>query len=1274
MKKRVLAIMLACLMLVSLLPMGALAAGEELECPGKGKNHYLNECPAEYVETINPTCGDEKSFGYDLYICLECGDYFAANFVQGNKNEKHDYVLVEDKDGYCAEYKCSKCGHVDEEKGHDWADATCDAPKTCKVCGKTDGKPAGHKWGDAPSSILVDPNEATFESGWAEYTCSVCKETKTVEILAHKCEEKLVKVEAKAATCVENGNIEHYACSVCDRLFAYNKDGKLVEVTADDVTITGKHSVPTKTVEGTKNFEGYLYGYTAGTLTFVSTYAGYVETDNFYLEVIPGESYTLKLSNGSAYYFWSTDYDSENDLWLTEVKYTAVVEDSSKIKVTEADCDSTGLKEYTCTVCKEEVKEVLPVAHEWIIDHEVEAGCDTYGYIVYVCELCGENKFEVLKPAGHSERPADATYYGPTCTENGYYVWACTKCGWAQEEVPGTALGHDLKTVVVESTCTTYGYTYTYCCRVLEDYYGEGYDAGCQDYRYIGVISTTIPFDVNGDNKIDKGETKEISINLGEMLPIVEYKIHTDAGFSKTNHAEPANAVAVIKEPTCTTAGIKAFWCANCSKDVVEIIPALGHKKAEKPVTVPATCQSKGYVAYLCTVCGQIAELVEELTYTNEVIYSSLAEIQAQHVDKHGNSTLACTGQWLPDDFDGCPNVGMTRWECSLCKEVMLVKGEHVAPANLPDRYIVKSYTLNPMENYVQVQNPLFGYEGKLSYTVSLSGVAADEYELMVMPDGSEGLGAELDVLYIYASFYVWNPSASITVTLYFEAVDQFKAAAPTCDMNGWTAQFYCTQCGAFVESETYEVLETDKDGKPTKELHPELKALGHDKVVLVEAIKDTCTTVGRTEGWFCKTCGYEEKSVEVDNIKGHALVAADGTPFSVDPISGVYCVCANGCGYEAILDFNRICDHDWVLDRKASSASTCTKAGADVYICSVCGGKKVVELELAAHVNKAGEIILACSETPEDRKCVNCETEIKYNGKGHEIVSTVYEANCLHPAYLMVTCACVGCDYAVAYEYGEPTGHAWKWEAYVKDEKTGVIVGGAYRCETCGKTEIRSLNNIAFSFSIENAANAKGEITDGSLVKVTVAVTGKADSVWGFKFDVPFSSNMTLVKTNYCVDVSDEFVIYGNSNTDKDTKESWITIAGNANGSADVAIDGTLKLVELYFVVDQDVPGVVSVDVENVEVLNYKGEVVGFIAEGEEAKTVALMDVNVDGKLDMSDILATYKLIVDGKYAAAADIDKNGVVEAADLQAMYKYLIGAKTYAATRKTGIAAV
>ena len=149
--------------------------------------------------------------------------------------------------------------------------------------------------------------------------------------------------------------------------------------------------------------------------------------------------------------------------------------------------------------------------------------------------------------------------------------------------------------------------------------------------------------------------------------------------------------------------------------------------------------------------------------------------------------------------------------------------------------------------------------------------------------------------------------------------------------------------------------------------------------------------------------------------------------------------------------------------------------------------------------------------------------------------------------------------------------------------------------------------------------------------------------------------------------------MIYGQANSIKDGAQ-WVTVAGNANGSADVAINGTLKLVELYFVVDQDLPGTVSVDLENVQLLNFKGEEIGFIATGAEAKTVALMDVDKNGVIDMADILAAYKLILDGKYNAAADIDKNGVIEAADLQAMYKYLIGAKTYAATRKTGIAAV
>ncbi len=39
---------------------------------------------------------------------------------------------------------CSRCGEKQKAKGHQWADATCTAPKTCSICGETTGEPLGH--------------------------------------------------------------------------------------------------------------------------------------------------------------------------------------------------------------------------------------------------------------------------------------------------------------------------------------------------------------------------------------------------------------------------------------------------------------------------------------------------------------------------------------------------------------------------------------------------------------------------------------------------------------------------------------------------------------------------------------------------------------------------------------------------------------------------------------------------------------------------------------------------------------------------------------------------------------------------------------------------------------------------------------------------------------------------------------------------------------------------------------------------------------------------
>ena len=69
----------------------------------------------------------------------------------------------------------------------------------------------------------------------------------------------------------------------------------------------------------------------------------------------------------------------------------------------------------------------------------------------YHCVRCGEHKIEGNAAAGHV--PGSAA----TCTE----PQLCTKCG----AVLNKALGHDYKTEITKPTCTEMGYTMTTCTR-----------------------------------------------------------------------------------------------------------------------------------------------------------------------------------------------------------------------------------------------------------------------------------------------------------------------------------------------------------------------------------------------------------------------------------------------------------------------------------------------------------------------------------------------------------------------------------------------------------------------------------------------------------------------------------------------------------------------------------------------------------------------------------------------------------------------------------------
>lgn len=85
---------------------------------------------------------------------------------------------------------CSVCGTTEgNTMAHAWADATCVAPRTCTVCGATEGEAKGHSWTDAIctapktcSSCQATEGEAVGHT-WtdatciAPKTCSVCQVT-----------------------------------------------------------------------------------------------------------------------------------------------------------------------------------------------------------------------------------------------------------------------------------------------------------------------------------------------------------------------------------------------------------------------------------------------------------------------------------------------------------------------------------------------------------------------------------------------------------------------------------------------------------------------------------------------------------------------------------------------------------------------------------------------------------------------------------------------------------------------------------------------------------------------------------------------------------------------------------------------------------------------------------------------------------------------------------------------------------------------------------------
>ncbi len=197
---------------------------------------------------------------------------------------KHEWI-----EATCTEPKtCKLCGATEGEAlGHTWEEATCETPKTCSVCGATEGEALGHTW-----------EEATCET---PKTCSVCGATEG-EALGHDF----------APATLESPK----TCRVCGAT-----EGEPLKLSISEIKpIEGTEVVNSPTdniIYNIDQIDDYIYEMQFADYNGNLLYTQEIETDSFFWTCVTGpSSYAIVASMGGKRFI--EIYDYEGDLLYEE--------------------------------------------------------------------------------------------------------------------------------------------------------------------------------------------------------------------------------------------------------------------------------------------------------------------------------------------------------------------------------------------------------------------------------------------------------------------------------------------------------------------------------------------------------------------------------------------------------------------------------------------------------------------------------------------------------------------------------------------------------------------------------------------------------------------------------------------------------------------------------------------------------------------------------------------------------------------------------------------
>ena len=322
-------------------------------------------------------------------------------------------------------------------------------------------------------------------------------------------------------------------------------------------------------------------------------------------------------------------------------------------ETTAPDCENSGLRSYSCSVCGAEKTENIPaLGHEPELRNDKAASCTEPGYTGdSYCKRCGVllSQGEEIAQLAHEYTEAVGELHlarAATCTESAVYYVSCRNCGANGTETfsAGEPLGHlwdndcdtdcnrcgltretshapDLTVWQKDAgghwhVCTSCGEQLDYAAHTPGAEATEESAQVCTICGYeivppLGHTHTLVFVEAKAATCVEEGNTAYwycsgcSGVYSDEAATIPVERSATVLPIDPNNHGDGAETVNSAAA-SCTEAGYTGdVVCKNCGVtiSVGEVIPAAGHRWDEGTVTKEATTEEEGEMTYTCTVC-----------------------------------------------------------------------------------------------------------------------------------------------------------------------------------------------------------------------------------------------------------------------------------------------------------------------------------------------------------------------------------------------------------------------------------------------------------------------------------------------------------------------------------------------------------------------------------------------------------------------------------------------------------------------------------------------